>query len=115
MTFIFNLFICFQYLPDKDFILNSTVSNSNFNLMDENMNLLGFSKNHKQAIYMILSAILNLGNIEFGVQSDDNSSYIEKDKRIFLNNAAMLLKVDVLELESVLISHTRETGKLQIK
>lgn len=92
-----------------------TVLKKNFLLVDENLSALGFTTNHKQAIYMILSAILNLGNIQFNALANDESSYIEIDSRTFLCNAAALLKVEELELEGVMISRTREIGKHQIK
>lgn len=83
--------------------------------MDENFSKFGFSTNHKQVIYMVLSAILNLGNIQFDTLTNGDSINIKVESRNFLCNAAALLKVDELELESVLTSHIREVGKLQIK
>lgn len=56
-----------------------------------------------------------MGNIQFDELANGGSSYIKIDSRNFLCNAAALLKVDELELEGVLISHTREIGKHQIK
>lgn len=64
---------------------------------------------------MVLSAILNLGNIQFDALTNDDSSHIKIDSDNFLCNAAALLKVDKLELEDVLISRTRQIGKLQTK
>lgn len=85
--------------------------------MDKNLSALGFSTNQTQVIYVVLSAILNLGNIQFDENSlaNDDSSYIKTDSRNFLRNAALLLKVDELELEGILISRTREIGKFQTK
>lgn len=81
--------------------------------MDNQLNALGFSPDHKLAIYMVLSSILNIGNIQFN--DDDDNIGVEVNTKIFLCNAAALLKVNESELESVLISHTREVEKLQIK
>lgn len=83
--------------------------------MDENFSAHGFTADHKNVTYMVLSAILNLGNIQFDAMTNDDSSYIKIESRNFLCNAAILLKVDELELEDVLIRHTRVMGKLQIK
>lgn len=108
---------CFQYLPDKDLLIKSTadtVFKNNFIIVDENMSALGFSTERKQTIYMVLSAIMNLGNIQFDTLADD-SICIKIDSRQFLCNAAALLKLDEMQLEDVLISHTREVGNLQIK
>lgn len=93
-----------------------TVFNDKFHLkiVDENLSALGFSTNHKQVIYMVLSAILNLGNIQFDTSTNDDS-HITVDSQNFLCNASALLKVDELELKDVLTSHTRGVGKLEIK
>lgn len=79
-----------------------------FQLVDENLSAVGFTTNQKQIIYMILSAVLNLGNIQFDSLTNEDGIYIEATSRNFLHNAAALLKVDELELEGVLISHIRE-------
>lgn len=42
-----------------------TVFNENFHLVDENLSALDFSTNDKRTIFMVLSAILNLGNVQF--------------------------------------------------
>lgn len=88
----------------------SSVFSTNFQAVDENSSLLGFAANHKKVIYMILSAVLNLGNIEFDINGD-----IDVNSRTFLCNAAILLKLDELNLKDVLTIHTREIGKVQIK
>lgn len=83
--------------------------------MDENLNSLGFSAIHKQFIYMVLSAILNLGNIEFSVLANDDKAAIETYSRKFLRHAAALLKLDESDLESILINRIREIGDHRIK
>lgn len=115
---LFNFSLCFKYLPDQDCVMKTTiytVLNDHFHLVDDNMSTLGFSTKHKHAIYMILSAILNLGNIQFDTLTNGESVYITIDSRKFLCNAAALLKLNETELEDILICHTREVGKLQIK
>lgn len=64
---------------------------------------------------MVLSAILNLGNIQFDESTIDNSSCIKNESQKFLYNTAALLKVNESELWDVLICFTREVGNQQIK
>lgn len=64
---------------------------------------------------MILSAILNLGNIEFESATNDDSCFIALQSRCFLYNASALLKINETELENVLTCHTRIVGNQQIK
>lgn len=99
-------------------VLKSTaekVFNSQLNLVDEKLGVLGFSTSNKNAIYMVLSAILNLGNIQFDGSTNDDSCCIKGDSRKFLYNAADLLQIDKSELEDVLTSYTRNIGNCQIK
>lgn len=115
---LFNINSCFQYLPDKDLIL---VSNEEpdfyrkFSILNENLNELGFTINDRTKIYMILSAILNLGNIEFESLSDDDSCNITVTSRIFLCNAAALLGTNERELADSLTSITLGMCNQQIK
>lgn len=92
-----------------------TVFENHFHLVDENLSTLGFSTNQKQAIYMVLSAILNVGNIHFDALINDDRIQINVDSHGFLRNAAVLLKINESDLEDVLICHIREVGKTQIK
>lgn len=64
---------------------------------------------------MVLSAILNLGNIQFEVASNDDDCFIKVETRMFLNNAAVLLKISEFELEDAITMHTRIVGNQQIK
>lgn len=64
---------------------------------------------------MVLSAILNLGNIEFYESPADNTSRIKNESKKFVCNAAALLKISEIELEGVLTCFTREVGNQQIK
>lgn len=64
---------------------------------------------------MILSAILNLGNIEFETSlCTDESCSIKIESRKYLCNAAALLNLNEMELEDVLITHSREVNNQQI-
>lgn len=83
--------------------------------MDANLNSLGFTKNNVVTIYKVLSAILNLGNIEFESSVNNESCSIKNESRKFLCNAAALIMVDELKLEGALIYYTRIVGGQEIK
>ena len=63
---------------------------------------------------MILSAILNLGNIEFQTNTDDGC-FIQIESEESLRNAALLLNVDKLVLQNALTSRSREIANQTIK
>lgn len=69
----------------------------------------------KKNIYSVLSAILNLGNIEFDTTNGDEDCSIKIESRIYLCNAAALLNLNVMELEGTLTSQTREIGSQRVK
>lgn len=83
--------------------------------VDGNMTRLGFTETAKKNIYTILSAILNLGNIEFEARTDLDSCSIKIESRVFVCNAAALLSIKESELEDALTSYTREIGNQTIK
>lgn len=64
---------------------------------------------------MVVSAILNLGNIQFEEGNENESACLKTQSRKFLYNAAALLKVPDSELEDVLLCHTRSVGSETIK
>lgn len=64
---------------------------------------------------MLLSAILNVGNIQFEATTDSESCYITIESQPFLCNAAALLNINKTELEDGLTSYTRVAGNQQIK
>lgn len=110
--------LAFQYLPDKDIMLrchDKTIWHSKFDLLDNSLSKLKFTADNKRTIYIILSAILNLGNVRFTSTTNDDSCCISIESRKFLYNAASLMNVNEIELESALISYTREFGHQQIK
>ncbi|XP_055307476.1 myosin heavy chain 95F-like [Sitodiplosis mosellana] len=107
-----------EYLPDKDLVLKpneDTTFYSRFNIVDENLSGLGFTINNKKSIYIILAAILNLGNIQFESLTDDDSCNVTIASNIYLCNAAALLGVDERELADGLTSLTLEMGNQRIK
>ncbi|XP_055308313.1 myosin heavy chain 95F-like [Sitodiplosis mosellana] len=101
----------YRYLPDRDLIFktnDNTCLDTNFNLLEKNLSKLGFTMNDKKNIYSVLSAILNLGNVEYEKISSDESCSIKIESRKYLCSAAALLNINEVELEEVLTSHTRE-------
>lgn len=105
-----------QYLPDRNFTIKSFNASTNFDFINNNLDHLGIRENDKTSIYFILSAILNLGNIQF--ESDDINNdrcFVTNESHKFLSNAAFCLKVDETELEDALISRSREMAKQVIK
>lgn len=111
-----NKFILFlQYLPTKDIV---EVSNSSLDFDGLNINLesFGITEGKKLIIYSILSAILNLGNIEFGTSKlDDDSCFILEESRVFLNNVAALLNIDKRTLEDALVIKIYQIAGSQIR
>lgn len=69
----------------------------------------------KNKIYRILSAIINLGNIQFETTSNENSCYVTAESQRFLDNVATLLCVNKLELEVALTSKIIETKNITIR
>lgn len=63
---------------------------------------------------MVLSAILNLGNIQFQTATDD-SCFIKAASKESLRNVATLLNVDESVLESALTSRSRKIANQIIK
>lgn len=84
--------------------------------MDESLSKFGLSTSDKNKIYKILSAILNLGNIEFETSiSNEESCVIKDESHLFLNNAATLLRIENSELGNALTSRVVNVGGQQIK
>lgn len=108
--------LLFQYLPDKDLLMDSNRRfSSEFHVVDNKLSTLGFTERNKKEIYMVLSAILNLGNIELEAKTNHDSCSITSESQIFLCNAAALLNTNMKELEETLTSNTRVIGNQQIK
>lgn len=79
------------------------------------METLGFTPNDKNIIYMVLSAILNLGNIQFESVTNGDGCSIQIQSRAFLCNAAALLKITEFELEDALTTRTIKAGTQTFK
>lgn len=106
----------FQILLDKN--SKSTDGkdfSEKFHIFDKNLDTLGLSSCQKNAMYMVLSAILNLSNIEFDASTDGDNSCIKTDSYKFLCHVAALLKVNESDLKDVLTSHTIKLNNQQIK
>lgn len=82
--------------------------------MDNYLDKFSFTAKNKNTIYMILAAILNLGNVQFETAANDES-FINVETRIFLYNSAALLNINEMDLEDALISHTREVNNQKFK
>lgn len=107
---------CTQFLPDKELSMKATESlRRDFIHLDDQMTKIGFSAKKKITIYSVLSAILNLGNIQFRTNNDDDSCFIEIESRDFLQKAAILLNVDEFQLEDALTIHTIKVDIQTIK
>ncbi|PSS15492.1 Myosin-17 like, partial [Actinidia chinensis var. chinensis] len=74
------------------------------------MDIFGISEEEQEAIFMVVAAILHLGNIEFANGKEIDSSVIKDEKaRFHLNVAAELLMCDAKSLEDALIQHVMVT------
>ena len=62
---------------------------------------LGFKADEVTGLYSIVSAVLNLGNVEFKETSPDQAG-VTKDTKKYADNAADLLKLDVGQLAKCL-------------
>lgn len=91
----------------------SLEKSNTFDFFIANLDKLGFTDDQKNSIYFILSAILNLGNIQF--QNDDSSCFTTNETKMFLSNAAFCLGIDKLDLEDALTNVSREVAKQIIK
>lgn len=89
-------------------------SEAKFELLEKNLSILGFTIQDKKSIYSVLSAILNLGNIEFETVHSSESCVIQIDSRKYLCNAAALLNLNETELEVILTNHIRDVGGQRI-
>lgn len=104
-------------MPDKNVVEKSNeylTLQKKFQLVDTNLEAFGFTKDKKIAVFRVLSAILNLGNIRFQNTTYD-SCFIQATTKECLDNAATLLNVDKLALESALINRSREIANQLIK
>ncbi|KAA8534806.1 hypothetical protein F0562_029752 [Nyssa sinensis] len=74
------------------------------------MDIVGISEEEQDAIFMVVAAILHLGNIEFAKGEEIDSSVIKDEKsRFHLNMTAELLKCDAKNLEDALIQRVMVT------
>lgn len=77
--------------------------------------MLGFAAKQKVAINRTLSAILNIGNIQFEETGIDEGCSVNIESRVFLLTAAAMLNIKEAELEEALTTHTRITRNEKIK
>lgn len=107
--------LLFQYIPDKDLLIANTDWHGKFNTINNSLTVLGFTKDQKAHIYKILSAILNIGNIQFEETGIDDGCSVKAESRDFLLTAAAMLNIKEAELEEALTSHTRVARNDTIK
>lgn len=77
--------------------------------------MLGFTVEQKTIIYKSLSAILNIGNIEFQEMGINEGCKVNTESRRFLFTAAIMLNLNEKELEEALTTYTRVTRNETIK
>lgn len=77
--------------------------------------MLGFTEEQKTVTYKILSAILNIGNIQFEERGIDEGCSVNTESRGFLCTAAAMLNFKETELEEALTTYTRVTSNETIK
>ncbi|KAL6222010.1 hypothetical protein ACLB2K_005402 [Fragaria x ananassa] len=74
------------------------------------MDVVGISDEEQDAIFMVVAAILHLGNVEFAKGEEIDSSVIKDEKsRFHLSTTAELLKCDPKSLEDALIKRVMVT------
>lgn len=87
-----------------------------FNHIDTRLSSLGFSNGQKHVIYVILSAILNLGNLEF--QNELHSSdccVVTEESQPFLDNVALLLNMNRSTLQHAFTSRVISVAGSEIQ
>lgn len=77
--------------------------------------MLRFSIEQKATVYKTLSAILNVGNIQFEETGIDEGCSVDRESRGFLITAAAMLNFKEIELEETLTTYTRVTRNETIK
>lgn len=77
--------------------------------------MLGFSVEQKTIIYKILSAILNIGNIQFEETGNNEGCSVKRESRVFLSSAAAMLNIKEAQLEETLTTFTRVMRNETIK
>lgn len=107
-----------QYLSDEDCAMKKYTNNNciEFNSIDTRLTSLGFSDGQKNGIYTILSAILNLGNIQFeNLPYSDDRSIVTEKSQLFLDHVAVLLKINRSTLQDAFISRTINVAGSEIQ
>lgn len=97
-SFVFEYISSYFIVYNSQFLPESSGSNHDFNTVNNILIKLGL----KSITYTVLSAILNLGNVQFE-DNKDKKAEISSHTELFLNNASKLLNVSTLELKSSLL------------
>lgn len=80
--------------------------------VDRILNAFGFAEDRKMMIYQLLSAVLHLGNIQFGCGSE---AHIKESTNHAVDFASKLLKVSSGELKTVLLYNLIPDGGSEIR
>ncbi|XP_064629701.1 unconventional myosin-VI-like isoform X2 [Lineus longissimus] len=88
-----------------------------FKVTDEAMTKMGLSNDEKLSIYMLVAAVLHLGNVSFEENTEDTKggSKVTSSSAQSLNNAAILLGVDKEELCDSLVSRVMQATRGGVK
>lgn len=101
------LLFYFKYLPNKEIVKQLSDNMNDFNVINKNLDACGISAEKKNRIYSVLAAILNLGNIKFEkCDSNDDKCFVPHESQAILNNVAVLLGMNKIDLEDVLTNRT---------
>lgn len=105
----------FQYILDKDLFIENIDWRNRFKFIDNSLTVLGFTVEQKAVVYKSVSAILNIGNIQFEETDIVGGCSVNSKSRHFLFTAAAMLNLKEAELEEALTTYTRVTRNETIK
>uniref|UniRef100_A0A2K6V8J8 Myosin-IIIa n=1 Tax=Saimiri boliviensis boliviensis TaxID=39432 RepID=A0A2K6V8J8_SAIBB len=87
-------------------IMNNSFYKSQYELIEQCFKVIGFTMEQLGSIYSILTAILNIGNIEFSsVATEHQTDKSHISNHTALENSASLLCIQADELQEALTSH----------
>lgn len=83
--------------------VNSAIT-MNYEMIDKSLNTIGMSTEARYIVYKLLSAILNISNIQIEESDNNGELYVSNVSKKCLNNVASSLDVTSLELEKSLLT-----------
>ncbi|XP_057468174.1 myosin-17-like, partial [Actinidia eriantha] len=100
----------FHYLKQSDcYELDGVNDADEYLATRKAMDIIGISEDEQEAIFRVVAAILHLGNIEFAIGKEIDSSAIKDETRFHLNMTAELLKCNAKHLENALIKRVMKS------